>query len=154
MRGMNGFESMGGMPGMAERGPRKDPDIEYTLQCSLEDLYGGATKKMKISRTVPGSTGPNKVEETLVLNIKPGWKNKTKITFSEKGTITSQQDTTNPDLNFLHYQTLTSQVYATNNYNNIYYCMVNIILSKTAILKQRRSSSFSKCIKVFIKFIT
>lgn len=37
--------------------PRKAPAIERTLPCSLEDLYKGTTKKMKISREVSDATG-------------------------------------------------------------------------------------------------
>ncbi|KAF8397286.1 hypothetical protein HHK36_016199 [Tetracentron sinense] len=66
--------------------PRKAGPIERTLPCSLEDLYKGATKKMKISRDVADATGkPTTVEEILTIDIKPGWKKGTKITFPEKG---------------------------------------------------------------------
>ncbi|XP_010044095.2 dnaJ homolog subfamily B member 1 [Eucalyptus grandis] len=66
--------------------PRKAPPIERTLPCSLEDLYKGTTKKMKISRDVMDSSGrPTTVEEILTIEIKPGWKKGTKITFPEKG---------------------------------------------------------------------
>lgn len=44
-------ESSGGMP------PRKGAAIERTLPCSLEDLYKGTTKKMKISRDGSDATG-------------------------------------------------------------------------------------------------
>lgn len=37
--------------------PKKGMAIERTLQCSLEDLYKGTTKKMKISRDVTDSSG-------------------------------------------------------------------------------------------------
>ncbi|KAJ1385917.1 DnaJ domain containing protein [Sesbania bispinosa] len=37
--------------------PRKGAAIEKTLHCSLEDLYKGTTKKMKISRDVSDSSG-------------------------------------------------------------------------------------------------
>lgn len=37
--------------------PRKAPAIERTLPCSLEDLYKGTTKKMKISRDVIDASG-------------------------------------------------------------------------------------------------
>lgn len=37
--------------------PRKAAAIERTLPCSLEDLYKGTTKKMKISRDVIDSSG-------------------------------------------------------------------------------------------------
>lgn len=73
------------MPG---RGPLKDPPIEYGLGCTLEELYKGASKRMKISRNVLDMTGLSKpVQETLQVDIKPGWKNKTRITFQEKGEL-------------------------------------------------------------------
>ncbi|KAI9115875.1 hypothetical protein K1719_012805 [Acacia pycnantha] len=66
--------------------PRKGAPIERNLPCSLEDLYKGTTKKMKISRDVIDSSGrPTTVEEILTIEIKPGWKKGTKITFPEKG---------------------------------------------------------------------
>ncbi|CAK9139941.1 unnamed protein product [Ilex paraguariensis] len=66
--------------------PRKGVAIERTLPCSLEDLYKGTSKKMKISRDVTDSIGrPTTVEEILTIEIKPGWKKGTKITFPEKG---------------------------------------------------------------------
>ncbi|CAN1129644.1 DnaJ homolog subfamily B member 4 [Linum perenne] len=67
-------------------GPRKAPPIERTLPCSLEDLYKGTTKKMKISREIADASGKTiPVEEILTIDIKPGWKKGTKITFPEKG---------------------------------------------------------------------
>ncbi|CAF2126903.1 hypothetical protein BRARA_C03298 [Brassica rapa] len=66
--------------------PRKAAPIERQLPCSLEDLYKGITKKMKISRDVLDSSWrPTTVEEILTIEIKPGWKKGTKITFPEKG---------------------------------------------------------------------
>lgn len=38
-------------------GPRKAPPIEQKLPCSLEDLYKGATKRMKISREISDASG-------------------------------------------------------------------------------------------------
>ncbi|CAI0627678.1 unnamed protein product [Linum tenue] len=67
-------------------GKKKAPAIESKLGCSLEELYKGATRKMKISRNVPDEFGkPKAVEEILKIDIKPGWKKGTKITFPEKG---------------------------------------------------------------------
>ena len=37
--------------------PRKAPPIENTLPCSLEELYKGTTKKMKISRETVDASG-------------------------------------------------------------------------------------------------
>ncbi|KAM7272602.1 hypothetical protein ACFE04_027265 [Oxalis oulophora] len=113
---------------------RKAPAMENALPVSLEDLYKGATKKMRISRTVFDHTGSSypkhfppslpllschlligierehqsvsivehrdqskypaeiptydkasTLEEILTIDIKPGWKKGTKITFPEKG---------------------------------------------------------------------
>ncbi|KAM7271571.1 hypothetical protein ACFE04_030785 [Oxalis oulophora] len=67
-------------------GLRKAPPIENRLPCSLEDLYKGATKKMKISREIIDASGKTTVvEEILTIDIKAGWKKGTKITFPEKG---------------------------------------------------------------------
>ncbi|CAN1354817.1 DnaJ homolog subfamily B member 4 [Linum perenne] len=66
--------------------PRKAGPIENKLPCSLEDLYKGTTKKMKISRDILDASGKTmQVEEILTIDIKPGWKKGTKITFPEKG---------------------------------------------------------------------
>jgi len=65
---------------------RKAPAIESKLACTLEELYKGAKKKMRISRVVPDDFGkPKTVQEILKIDIKPGWKKGTKITFPEKG---------------------------------------------------------------------
>uniref|UniRef100_A0A1J3K371 DnaJ-like protein subfamily B member 1 n=2 Tax=Noccaea caerulescens TaxID=107243 RepID=A0A1J3K371_NOCCA len=65
---------------------RKAPAIESKLACTLEELYKGARKKMRISRLVPDDSGnPKTVQEILKIDLKPGWKKGTKITFLEKG---------------------------------------------------------------------
>ncbi|KAL5759630.1 hypothetical protein ACOSQ2_018468 [Xanthoceras sorbifolium] len=77
-----------GASGEAARnqGNAKAAAIESKLACSLEELYKGARKKMKISRVVPDEFGkPKTVDEILKIDIKPGWKKGTKITFPEKG---------------------------------------------------------------------
>ncbi|CAN6469856.1 unnamed protein product [Victoria cruziana] len=50
------FSSFGGGEGSGNV-PRKGSPIEKTLVCSLEELYKGTTKKMKISRDVLDSNG-------------------------------------------------------------------------------------------------
>ncbi|CAK9150996.1 unnamed protein product [Ilex paraguariensis] len=80
------FGDRGGGGSMHQTGPRKAPPIERTLPCSLEELYKGITKKMKISREIADASGKTMpVEEILTINVKPGWKKGTKITFPEKG---------------------------------------------------------------------
>ncbi|XP_010519928.1 PREDICTED: dnaJ homolog subfamily B member 1 [Tarenaya hassleriana] len=66
--------------------PKKPPPVESKLPCSLEELYSGSTRKMKISRTVVGANGRQMDEmEILTIVVKPGWKKGTKITFPDKG---------------------------------------------------------------------
>ncbi|KAL4387129.1 hypothetical protein GQ457_09G002660 [Hibiscus cannabinus] len=77
------FSSSGG-----SRPMNKAPPIQKTLLCSLEDLYTGISKKVKVSREIADANGKTpQVEEILTINIKPGWKKGTKITFPEKGNV-------------------------------------------------------------------
>ncbi|KAL0279638.1 UNVERIFIED_CONTAM: hypothetical protein PYX00_001148 [Menopon gallinae] len=65
---------------------QQDPPIEHALFLSLEDVYSGCTKKMKISRRVLEADGAIKREEkVLTIHVKPGWKEGTKITFQKEG---------------------------------------------------------------------
>lgn len=82
-----GGEGMGGAGGPMNAGrSQKAAPIENLLPCSLEELYKGTTKKMKISREIADVSGKTiPVEEILTIDIKPGWKKGTKITFPEKG---------------------------------------------------------------------
>lgn len=43
--------------GPMNQGPRKAPPIEKRLPCTLEELYKGTTKKMKISREIADASG-------------------------------------------------------------------------------------------------
>lgn len=64
----------------------QDPPIEHDLYVSLEEINKGCTKKMKISRRVIQPDGTSKKEDkVLTINIKPGWKAGTKITFQKEG---------------------------------------------------------------------
>lgn len=74
--GMGGMGGMGGGPyggGMGGRpaGPRKDPPIEVKLGCSLEDLYNGTTRKMKIGRQVcgRGARASRRIVHILVISF-------------------------------------------------------------------------------------
>lgn len=52
------FTSFGGGDGRPmSTAPRKAPPIEQKLPCSLEELYKGATKRMKISREISDASG-------------------------------------------------------------------------------------------------
>lgn len=52
--------------------PRKARPITNTLSCSLEELYTGTVKKMKISRSLTDASGKTmKVSEIVEIHVKP-----------------------------------------------------------------------------------
>ncbi|XP_066587755.1 dnaJ protein homolog 1 [Prorops nasuta] len=72
--------------GMGGKDRVQDPPIEHDLYISLEEILKGCTKKMKISRRVVQADGSTKKEDKfLTINVKPGWKAGTKITFQKEG---------------------------------------------------------------------
>lgn len=95
MPGMGGM-SFGGMPGaqgfmpgggsapsgQGGMGTVARPAV-FDLNLTLEDLYNGVTKKMKITRQ--SSTLKRDAEAVLEVVVKPGWKAGTKVTFNGKG---------------------------------------------------------------------
>ncbi|XP_052894692.1 dnaJ protein homolog 1-like [Anopheles moucheti] len=97
--GFDGRGSVGGFPNGAFRSqsfnvhgsPQRkqklqDPAIEHDLYVSLEDVNAGCQKKMKISKMVMGQDGSARKEEKILsINVKPGWKAGTKITFPREG---------------------------------------------------------------------
>jgi DnaJ-class molecular chaperone len=93
--GFGGFQNLGGFNMGGHGGPQshsqrkktQDPPIEHDLLVSLEEIASGATKKMKISRKVLNSDNRSTRTEdkVLTIDIKPGWKQGTKITFPREG---------------------------------------------------------------------
>ena len=70
------------------RAPTKEACIVRELLVSLEDLYGGATKKIKVTRNVLDPKDHMKVvqaSQVVEVVIKPGWKSGTKVTFERLG---------------------------------------------------------------------
>ena len=64
----------------------QDPTIEKEVMVSLEDVCKGVQKKMKISKRVYDESGGSRLEEkVLQINVKPGWKAGTKVTFAKEG---------------------------------------------------------------------
>lgn len=57
------------------------------IQVALEDISTGITKKMKITRRVlnPDGRTTRNEDKFLTLEIKPGWKAGTKVTFPREG---------------------------------------------------------------------
>lgn len=88
--GAGGAGGAGGNPFGAGRGqqrrPQKSslPPKQIDLPVALKDLYTGTTKRLKINRRdANGQQDSNVVE----INIKPGWKTGTKLTYAGKGDI-------------------------------------------------------------------
>ncbi|KNC52675.1 heat shock protein 40 [Thecamonas trahens ATCC 50062] len=73
--------------GAVARSPVKPATDLHTLRLTLEQLYAGCTKKIKITRRVLNSDGQTTREQATVLTvpIKPGFKAGTRITFAGQG---------------------------------------------------------------------
>lgn len=89
MASMFGGGGMGGGMGGGPRGGAKQrkatvPAKQIDLPVALKDLYTGTTKKLKITRRDANGQPESNVVE---IQIKPGWKNGTKLTFTGKGDI-------------------------------------------------------------------
>ncbi|NXV21781.1 DJB13 protein, partial [Cepphus grylle] len=81
-------EFFGGDNPFAGRGAMKqDPPIVRDLYLSLEDLFYGCTKKIKISRRVMNEDGQTSTirDKILTIDVQPGWKQGTRITFEKEG---------------------------------------------------------------------
>ena len=63
---------------------RKGSTIEYKLKCSLEELYHGGKKNLKLNKIVNNF----RVSEVIEINILPGWKEGTKLTYENRGNST------------------------------------------------------------------
>ncbi|PWN28382.1 DnaJ-domain-containing protein [Jaminaea rosea] len=73
---------MGGGPSSSSSAAPEKKDFERPLPVSLEDLYKGAKKKLKIGRrTLSG----RQEENILEVDVKPGWKAGTKVRYAGKG---------------------------------------------------------------------
>jgi len=86
--GMSGMGRNTGMSGMSGNHKKhQDPAIMHDLPVALEDIYRGTTKKMKITRKVlnPDGRSSRSEEKVLTIDVKPGWKSGTKITFPKEG---------------------------------------------------------------------
>ncbi|XP_052256236.1 dnaJ homolog subfamily B member 5-like [Dreissena polymorpha] len=66
---------------------QQDNAVVRDLQVSLEDIHQGCTKKLKITRKVlnPDGRSTRNEDKILTIDIKPGWKAGTKITFPKEG---------------------------------------------------------------------
>ncbi|XP_061472583.1 dnaJ homolog subfamily B member 1 [Rhineura floridana] len=80
-----GFSRVRGGPENMRR--KQDPPITHELRVSLEEIYSGCTKKMKIShkRLNPDGKSTRNEDKILTIEVKRGWKEGTKITFPKEG---------------------------------------------------------------------
>mmetsp|Transcript_10034 Transcript_10034/g.18074 ORF Transcript_10034/g.18074 Transcript_10034/m.18074 type:complete len:328 (+) Transcript_10034:88-1071(+) len=84
--GSFGSRRSAGMNGFSAR--RKAEDTEYELKLTLEELYFGVKKKMKVSRQVVDAVtmSSTRVEDVVLeVDVKGGYKEGTKIRFNEMG---------------------------------------------------------------------
>ncbi|XP_068187218.1 dnaJ homolog subfamily B member 13 [Antennarius striatus] len=65
----------------------QDTHIERDLHLSLDDLFHGCIRKIKISRRVMNDDGHTSSikDKILTINVKPGWEEGTRITFPKEG---------------------------------------------------------------------
>nr|QBK89148.1 MAG: DnaJ domain protein [Mimivirus LCMiAC02] len=66
---------------------KKNPAVFYNLDCTLEDLYYGNIKPIKITRTNHYHNPPTSIVIYREIKLKKGWKNDTKIMFDTLGDI-------------------------------------------------------------------
>ncbi|XP_071254850.1 dnaJ homolog subfamily B member 1-like isoform X2 [Salvelinus alpinus] len=80
------FKSRPGGPHVG-REKKKDSPVVHELKVSLEEVFSGCTKKMKISRKRlnPDGCSMRSEDKILTVDIKRGWKEGTKITFPREG---------------------------------------------------------------------
>ncbi|XP_061762389.1 dnaJ homolog subfamily B member 5 [Nerophis ophidion] len=71
---------------------QQDPPVVHELKVSLEEIFHGCTKRMKITRRRLNPDGRTLRAEDKILNIviKKGWKEGTKITFPREGDQTPE----------------------------------------------------------------
>eukprot|EP00186_Timspurckia_oligopyrenoides_P002567 CAMPEP_0182448206 /NCGR_PEP_ID=MMETSP1172-20130603/24835_1 /TAXON_ID=708627 /ORGANISM="Timspurckia oligopyrenoides, Strain CCMP3278" /LENGTH=355 /DNA_ID=CAMNT_0024644985 /DNA_START=27 /DNA_END=1091 /DNA_ORIENTATION=- len=90
-----GFGNRGGFSGgrpsfrssQKRTAEQRPEDLEYNLNVSLEEIYTGTRKKMKVTRkNQDANTGQVKQEaQVLEINVERGWKDGTKIRFAGAG---------------------------------------------------------------------
>jgi DnaJ family protein B protein 4 len=81
----------------------KDEDIVLDLNLSLEELYNGTQKKLKIERKnylscqkqLDSNKNIEKITDILIINVLQGWKERTRITFENKGDIRPNSEPAN-----------------------------------------------------------
>ena len=79
--------SSGGRPSHSFAKRKPEPMV-YNLELSLEQLYNGCTKKLKIDRVIEDESGRTYSETKVIrVDVKAGWKAGTKLTFEHEGNV-------------------------------------------------------------------
>lgn len=81
-------------------GPKASEPVVYNLECSLPELYNGCTKKFNVTRKRFSADG-QLLDDTkqLTINVRPGWKKGTRVTFPGEGD--ESKTATTPDVVFV-----------------------------------------------------
>eukprot|EP01037_Dinobryon_pediforme_P019054 gene19054-19405_t len=115
-----GFETAPFASKLNKPGPVKGKPVIFDLECSLKELYNGCSKKFNITRKRFDSSGELvDVSKTLVINIKPGWKKGTKVSFVNEGD--EAPNTIPPDLVFIIQEKQNSDPGYVRDGNNLIY---------------------------------
>ena len=72
-----------------EPGPQKQSSVEKPLACTLEELYSGCTKRLRVTRKKLHPDGVSLQTEEKLLSVKvgAGWRAGTKVTFPSEGDV-------------------------------------------------------------------
>ncbi|CAM9336928.1 unnamed protein product [Chrysoparadoxa australica] len=93
MFGSSTFDDLPSMKGFhfgKKTGGSSKKTLERPVQCSLDELYSGCTKRFKVSQNVADAFGQkHPVSNVYEVNVKPGWKEGTRVTFPPKDGIGS-----------------------------------------------------------------
>jgi DnaJ family protein B protein 4 len=101
-------------------GPSASEPVSYNLECTLRELYNGCNKKFDVTRKRFSPDG-QLVDETkqLSINVKPGWKKGTKITFPGEGD--ESKTATTPDIVFVVTEKIDMSAGYDRDGNNLIY---------------------------------
>jgi len=101
-------------------GPKKADPVMHDLPCTLAELYNGCIKKFNITRkryTPEGELIDD--SKQLTINIRPGWKKGTKITFPNEGD--EMKGVVTPDVVFVVQEKIEPESGYTREGNNLVY---------------------------------
>mmetsp|Transcript_12416 Transcript_12416/g.12505 ORF Transcript_12416/g.12505 Transcript_12416/m.12505 type:complete len:320 (+) Transcript_12416:81-1040(+) len=101
-------------------GPKKIDPVVHDLPCTLAELYNGCVKKFNITRKRYSNDGELIDDgKQLTINVKPGWKKGTKITFPHEGDEIKGAIT--PDVVFVIQERIEPETGYTREGNNLVY---------------------------------